>query len=196
MYFGYVLEGMSEVLRGDWTIDPQSQALRISVLRALSSSFRHDQDGTYSTSRKRYIITLADRVHLDFWQAPSHFNAIVSPLVSQLSSAPISQIYAEVVPAITNFAGAASSSDHHKELNALLLKLVRSENARVRLAAVKCQQSLTQKLGDEWLGLLPEMLPLINELQDDDDEAVERETLSWIKLIESILGESLNSMLQ
>ncbi len=78
----------------------------------------------------------------------------------------------------------------------MLLKLVRSENARVRLAAVKCQQSLTQKLGDEWLGLLPEMLPLINELQDDDDEAVERETLSWIKLIESILGESLNSMLQ
>ena len=51
-------------------------------------------------------------------------------------------------------------------------------------------------MGDEWLSHLPEMLPFINELQDDDDESVEKETHRWIKLIEDTLGESLNSMLQ
>ena len=39
------------------------------------------------------------------------------------------------------------------------------------------------------------MLPFINELQEDDDEDVERETLDWIREIEGILGESVNDML-
>ena len=40
------------------------------------------------------------------------------------------------------------------------------------------------------------MLPFISELQEDDDEAVERETLRWIKRIEEALGERLGPMLQ
>lgn len=102
----------------------------------------------------------------------------------------------DVIPAITELAAAAASNDHHKDLNRLLLKTLKDESPRVRLAAVKCQESLARRLGDEWLGHLPEMLPVINELQDDDDEGVERETHKWIKLIEDTLGESLNSMLQ
>ncbi|KAG9995613.1 hypothetical protein KCU78_g17852, partial [Aureobasidium melanogenum] len=64
------------------------------------------------------------------------------------------------------------------------------------LAAVKCEQSLTEKLGEDWLALLPEMLPFISELQEDDDEDVERETTAWIRQMESSLGESLEGMLQ
>ncbi|KAF3354038.1 hypothetical protein VdG1_00295 [Verticillium dahliae VDG1] len=83
-----------------------------------------------------------------------------------------------------------------KELNTAVLKHLRDERPGVRLAAVKCQQALTDKLGEEWLSALPEMLPYISELQDDDDEAVERETHRWIVKIEGVLGESLDSMLQ
>jgi U3 small nucleolar RNA-associated protein 10 len=73
---------------------------------------------------------------------------------------------------------------------------MRSETASVRLAAVKCEQELTDRLGEEWLSLLPEMLPFISELQEDDDEVVEKETHRWIVKIEGVLGESLDSMLQ
>ncbi len=73
---------------------------------------------------------------------------------------------------------------------------MRSENPEVRLAAVQCEYSLTERLGEDWLVLLPEMLPLISELQEDDDEVVEQETQRWIRRIEEILGESLNPMLQ
>jgi len=73
---------------------------------------------------------------------------------------------------------------------------MRSENASIRLAAVQCEQALTDRLGEEWLSMLPEMLPFISELQEDDDEVVERETLRWIVKIEGVLGESLDSMLQ
>ena len=40
------------------------------------------------------------------------------------------------------------------------------------------------------------MLPFISELQEDEDEGVEKETLAWIKGIEGVLGESLEGMLQ
>ena len=69
-------------------------------------------------------------------------------------------------------------------------------SAAVRLAVVLCEQALTDRLGEDWLAMLPEMLPYISELQDDDDEVVERETHRWIVKIEGILGESLDSMLQ
>ena len=73
---------------------------------------------------------------------------------------------------------------------------MRSDSAAVRCAAVQCELSLTKRLGEEWLTLLPGMLPFINELQEDDDEIVEAETIRWITLIEEILGESLGPMLQ
>jgi U3 small nucleolar RNA-associated protein 10 len=73
---------------------------------------------------------------------------------------------------------------------------MRSEHAHTRLATVLCEQSLTRRLGEEWLGLLPEMLPFISELMEDDDEGVERETQRWKNGMEEVLGESLEGMLQ
>ncbi len=102
----------------------------------------------------------------------------------------------EVIPAITELAVVADSAENHKEMNAAIMKYMRSDEVQVRLAAVKCEQSLTVRLGEEWLALLPEMLPFISELQEDDDEVVERETHRWIVEIEDVLGESLDLMLQ
>ena len=102
----------------------------------------------------------------------------------------------EVIPALTELAATSDSANHHKKLNGAILQHMRSDNASIRLAAVQCQFSLTERLGEEWLALLPEMLPFISELQEDDDEAVEHETQRWIARIEEVLGESLNPMLQ
>lgn len=105
-------------------------------------------------------------------------------------------VEAAVIPAVVSFAAAAASELHHKELNSYLLKLMRSVETKDRLAAIKCEQGLTTRLGEDWLSLLPEMLPLISEMQEDDDEAIEQEIQKWIKQIENILGEKLDSMLQ
>lgn len=103
---------------------------------------------------------------------------------------------AEVIPAITELAIASDSSTQHKEMNAAILKYMRSDVVVIRLAAVQCERALTDRLGEEWLTMLPEMLPFISELQEDDDESVEKETLRWISRMEEILGESLTPMLQ
>lgn len=102
----------------------------------------------------------------------------------------------ELSPAIVELAASADSQEHHNELNRAVLKHLRSPSASVRLAAVRCEQDLWDRLGEEWLNMLPEMLPFISELQEDDDEVVEKETHRWIVKMESVLGESMEPMLR
>ena len=175
-YASYIVEGAAKTVAKSDLKDAAQRELWKRVLRTLAQCFEHDQDG--------------------FWQAPSHFGIIAPVLVEQFLRAGVVDVTENLVPAIVELAAAADSKEHHKELNGSLLKHLRSEQAAVRLAVVKCQQALTERLGEEWLASLPEMLPYISELQDDDDEAVERENGRWIVGIEQALGESLDAMLQ
>lgn len=175
-YATYLLENAVDVLKKVSLKDDNSKELWSRVLRTLVKCFEHDQD--------------------DFWQSPAHFNVIAPIMCSQFNQASELPLAQDLIPAIVELAAAADSADHHKELNGAILKHMRSENSSIRLAAVKCQQALTIKPGEEWLSMLPEMLPFISELQEDDDDVVEKETHRWIGMIEEVLGESLDSMLQ
>ncbi|CAO1599487.1 hypothetical protein XANCAGTX0491_003210 [Xanthoria calcicola] len=179
-YAGLILDDAAAILsRGDVADSASNLLLRTRVLGTLHECFAHDQDG--------------------FWQSPAHFTPITHALLNQLNHTPdpaSPSAHYHLIPCLTELAVAADSPHHHKTLNASILKHTRSDIPAVRLAAVQCQRSLTDRLGEEWLALLPEMLPFISELQEDDDESVERETLGWIKKVEDVLGESLTPMLQ
>ncbi|KAI2472061.1 hypothetical protein F4781DRAFT_385178 [Annulohypoxylon bovei var. microspora] len=175
-YTSYILDSAVDILQTINLKRPIEQELWKKVLSTLAKCFEHDQD--------------------DFWQAPAHFSAIAPVLASQFSHASSINLAHDLVPAVVELAAAADSQEHQKDLNGALLKHLRSEQTSIRLAAVKCEQALTSRLGEEWLAMLPEMLPYISELQDDDDEDVERETHIWIREIEGVLGEDLDSMLQ
>lgn len=175
-YATYLLDNAVQILKETDIKNDTSRELWTRVLRALVPCFEHDLD--------------------EFWQSPAHFKPIAYVLCDQFGNASGLPLIDELVPTIVELAAAADSSDHHKELNGMILKHLRSEVSSVRLAAVKCEQALTDRLGEEWLAMLPEMLPFISELQEDDDEIVEKETNRWIVKIEGVLGESLDSMLQ
>ncbi|XXH05097.1 hypothetical protein Hte_011521 [Hypoxylon texense] len=175
-YASYILDSAIDVLQTADPKNPEEHELWKKVLHTLVKCFEHDQD--------------------DFWQAPAHFNAVAPVLTSQFSHSASVNLADDLIPAIVELAGAADSQEHQKALNGALLKHLRSEQASVRLTVVRCEQALTNKLGEEWLSMLPEMLPFISELQDDDDDDVERETHRWIVGIEGVLGESLDAMLQ
>ncbi|KAF1829487.1 hypothetical protein BDW02DRAFT_147274 [Decorospora gaudefroyi] len=180
-YSSYIIEPASKVLTQLAKFDTEAET-RSAVLDALQKTFKHDQDG--------------------FWQAPSHFGTIMPPLLALLALRSASTSTPQnntnnVIPTITELAAASSSSmENHREMNGVLLKNMRSDEAHTRLSTVLCEQSLTSRLGEEWLGLLPEMLPFISELMEDDDEVVERETQRWKNGMEEVLGESLEGMLQ
>lgn len=175
-YATYVVDDAVQILTTADLGAGNGQELWGRVLATLTKCFEHDQD--------------------DFWQSPAHFGAIAPVLMDQFTHATDLNIDEHLIPATVELAVAADSQAHQKELNAALLKHLRSEQAAVRLAAVKCEQALTDRLGEEWLSMLHEMLPRISELQEDDDEVVERETHRWIVKIEGVLGESLDAMLQ
>lgn len=175
-YATFVLDDAANWLQGINGEKAEDRSLLDVILETLSSSFRHDQD--------------------DFWQAPQHFEAIMRPLLNQLEKAKVFDVTAQIVPAITELASAAASPEHHKVMNTAIMQYMRHSNAAVRLAAVQCERAITERLNLDWLSLLPEMLPFISELQEDDDEEVERETLRWVRQIEEVTGESLEGMLQ
>lgn len=175
-YSTYVTDDAVRILQAADPADTEERKLWETVLNVLARSFEHDEDG--------------------FWQSPAHFEAVRPVLVSQFRHAAAADLASSLVPAVVELARASNSQPHQKALNTAILKLLRDSDARVRLAAVKCQQALTERLGEEWLAMLPEMLPYVSELQDDDDEDVERETHRWIVGVEGVLGESLDSMLQ
>ena len=174
-YASLLLDSASQCLRNSTTTGPLDQDLLNLVLRTLSSSFRHDQD--------------------DFWQSPAHFDPIADPLIEQLKKAKTLKVTDQVIPTITDLAAAAASPEHYKTMNTTIMSYMRDDDAALRIAAVKCERSITERVNIDWLALLPEMLPFISELQEDDDEDVERETLRWVKQIEDVTGESLEGML-
>lgn len=175
-YATYILDDAVKVLSDLKPTSGDESQLWSRVLQVLATCFANDQD--------------------DFWQAPAHFGAVAPVLLDQFLHASVMDVREDLIPAVVELAAAADSQAHQKEINAALLRHLKSEQTPVRLAAVKCQQELTDRLGEEWLSMLHEMLPRISELQEDDDEVVERETHRWILKIEGVLGESLDAMLQ
>jgi U3 small nucleolar RNA-associated protein 10 len=174
-YSGVILENVVAVLEAADSASQEGRELLAHALRAMQSSFSHDQD--------------------DFWSAPQHFDAIRTPLVNLLASSTALSANS-IIPAITSFADAVSASqDNLKTLNTSIMALLKHEDDSVRLAAVQCERAVTQHLAFDWLNLLPEMLPVISELLEDDNEEVERECLAWVREIEGVTGESLEGML-
>ncbi|KAL3434204.1 U3 small nucleolar RNA-associated protein 10 [Aspergillus tetrazonus] len=197
-YASYIIESVVSVLETASPSNPNTKSLWLATMRMLRSAFEHDQD--------------------EFWQSPSHITKISTPLISHLRHATSTTtgalVATETIPTITELAVAADSTDNHKELNTVLMRFLRpssaslssgsnkragpglgGDNPHTRIAALKTEQALTEHLGEDWLALLPEMLPYISELMEDEDEGVEREVRKWVKQIEGVLGERLDDML-
>ncbi|KAL9105227.1 MAG: hypothetical protein Q9187_008756, partial [Circinaria calcarea] len=172
-YASFVIEDAVSIFTAFSSSNSDSLRLCNNVILTLNACFTHDQD--------------------EFWQSPARFAPVSTALLSLLphtSSLPF------LLQALTSLAASTSSPDQHKSLNSGILVFLRSDAPQTRLSAVRCQVSLMEKLGEEWLSLLPEMLPFIAEALEDGDEEVEAEVRAWVRGIEGILGESLDPMLQ
>jgi U3 small nucleolar RNA-associated protein 10 len=150
--------------------------LLTTLLCLLTSSFKHDENG--------------------WWQSPSRFGTVATNIVRLMPLSADSDVqesfFFDALFALTH---GVSSQDHLKTINSQVLMLLRGESQSAKTLAAKCERMLTQDLGEEWLALLPEMLPVIQELLEDDSDDVVRETRRWIRAVEEASGESMESML-
>ena len=179
-YASLIIDEAVEILNHTVLEDPDSRLLWERIISTMQSAFEHDQD--------------------DFFQSPTHFSPLCNALLAQLphtaTSAYSSSLLSQLISAITLLGATTDAQAQHKSLCSPLLQYLRDDSAAIRLAAVRTQLSLTEKLGEEWLSQLPEMLPFIAEGMEDDDENVEMEVRRWVKKIEEIMGESISPMLQ
>ncbi|KAK9703316.1 snoRNA-binding rRNA-processing protein utp10 [Basidiobolus ranarum] len=132
----------------------------------------------------------------NFWSGEV-FNKILQPLVDQMESTSggvalyHEHIDQHLVPCLGQLAVTASNEALWKPLNHQVLLKSRSDKTEVRLASLLTLQDFYSRLGEEFLVLLPETIPFLAELMEDDEQKVEKLTQEVIAQIEQYLGESL-----
>lgn len=175
-YFTYFLEPTEKILTRFISEDLEDVNLRRIILNSLTSSFKYDQD--------------------EFWQFQSRFELISQVLLGQLININDS-IGKYLVKSIAALAKSSSSDEHNKALNQLFISHMKADcKSREKLWAVRSLKVVYEKVGDQWLTLLPQIVPIIAELLEDDEEEVELEVRSGlIKNIEHVLGEPLDRYL-
>jgi len=125
------------------------------------------------------------------------FELLLEPLVDQLENQLGGADVAErrikelLVPLLAQLAAAASDDYLWKALHYQLLMKTRNNSAPVRLASMAALSALVEKLGENYLALLPEAIPFFAELLEDDVHEVEMAAQVTIQNFENVLGENL-----
>jgi len=93
---------------------------------------------------------------------------------------------------INALAAAAGNEQLWKPLNhAILNACSHDSRAEVRRAGINTLFSILQTLGEEYMILLPECLPVLSELLEDENEDVARVAKECVQFGEDLLGETL-----
>ena len=105
--------------------------------------------------------------------------------------------YGSVSRCIVALAMAAGDERMWKPINqALLQACENNDRPEVRRAGVHCLKSVMESIGEEYMVLLPECLPALSELLEDEDEMIAGLARECITLGEELLGESLQESLR
>ncbi|CAD1476631.1 unnamed protein product, partial [Heterotrigona itama] len=96
-----------------------------------------------------------------------------------------------MVPCIAAFASAIPDDSLHKQLVYQTLLKTRHSKPHVRSAALNALVEVVRKLGEDFMPLLPETIPFLAELLEDEDEATEKNAQNAVRILEEILGEPL-----
>ncbi|XP_054136072.1 HEAT repeat-containing protein 1 [Melozone crissalis] len=124
---------------------------------------------------------------------------LMQPLVDQLENVLggdekfQERVTAHLIPCIAQFSVAMADDSLWKPLNYQILLKTRHSSPKVRFAALLALIEVAQKLKENYLVLLPESIPFIAELMEDECEEVEQQCQKTIQQLEVILGEPLQS---
>lgn len=175
-YYSYLMESTLDLLNQYASGKLATGPLRRLIYISLASSFRYNQS--------------------EYWQANNRFDPISKSLCDQLVNE--EQLGKPLVKAITALVQSTTSEGHNKKVCELLMSHMRSDcKPREKFWTVRTLKSIYKKVGESWLPLLPQLVPLIAELLEDDDEEVEMETRTGLaKVIERVMGEPLDKWLE
>ncbi|XP_067286406.1 HEAT repeat-containing protein 1 [Pseudorasbora parva] len=182
------------------------QQLNISLTgEAFFDSDDEDDEEDNVTKSVLLLQYLLDCLHKIFLYDTQHFlskeraDALLGPLVDQLENMlGGDEIYKKritdhLLPCIAHFAVAMRDDSQWKVLNYQILLKMRHSSPKVRFSALAMLLELASKLKENYMALLPETIPFLAELMEDECEEVEHQVQNVIHEMETILGESLQS---
>ncbi|KAK2499157.1 hypothetical protein MC885_011626 [Smutsia gigantea] len=143
-----------------------------------------------------YKIFLFDTQH---FVSKERAEALMMPLVDQLENRLGGEekfqerVTKHLIPCIAQFSVATADDSLWKPLNYQILLKTRDPSAKVRFAALITVLALAEKLKENYIVLLPESIPFLAELMEDECEEVEHQCQKTIQQLETILGEPLQS---
>jgi U3 small nucleolar RNA-associated protein 10 len=82
-----------------------------------------------------------------------------------------------------------------KNLNTSLLAAASSDTFSVKKAGLETLVGILESVGEEYLGLLPECLPVLSECLEERDAEIVALTKKILSLAEDLSGESLDEYL-
>ena len=126
-----------------------------------------------------------------------YFDLLKHPLISQLTNTLggndefQNRVTTHFIPCLLQFAARAEQDGMWKELTVEVLIISKSSSPRVRFASLLALDALFKQLGSEFLQVLPDVVPYLAELLEDESVEVEQQCQVVISTIESILGDSI-----
>nr|XP_046212601.1 HEAT repeat-containing protein 1 isoform X1 [Oncorhynchus gorbuscha]XP_046212602.1 HEAT repeat-containing protein 1 isoform X1 [Oncorhynchus gorbuscha] len=126
-------------------------------------------------------------------------DSLMTPLVDQLENTLggeevyQTRVTKHLVPCVGQFCVAVGDDTLWKTLNYQILLKTRHNSSKVRFSALLMLLELASKLRENYMVLLPETIPFLAELMEDECEEVEHQVQKVIHEMETILGEPLQS---
>ncbi|XP_004372851.1 HEAT repeat-containing protein 1 isoform X1 [Trichechus manatus latirostris] len=143
-----------------------------------------------------YKIFLFDTQH---FLSKERAEALMMPLVDQLENRLggdekfQERVTKHLIPCIGQFSVAVADDSLWKPLNYQILLKTRDSSPKVRFAALLTVLAVAEKLRENYIVLLPESIPFLAELMEDECEEVEHQCQKTVQQLEVVLGEPLQS---
>ncbi|BFY99516.1 hypothetical protein BsWGS_02556 [Bradybaena similaris] len=125
------------------------------------------------------------------------FDVVMQPLVDQLENqlgkdtVNEERISKHVVPCLASLAAAAHDDSLWKDMNYQILLKTRHESPKVRIWALSAVDAFHKQLGEDYTQLVPETIPFMAELMEDESDEVEKYTHTVLAAMEVSVGENL-----
>lgn len=181
------------------------QPLLLCLESALKADAHEGGDWTRGDDNQRYNMILSHLGKLLMAHVPKDLP--VSSDLSQKENAATSSYqklvegqgtleHGNVAGCLTALATAAGNEQLWKPLNFAVLEACSHKRSEVRRAGISCLLSIIETVGEEYMVLLPECLPVLSELLEDGDEEIAGMAKECVRQGEELLGESLEDSLR
>ncbi|KAM9838096.1 HEAT repeat-containing protein 1 [Aulostomus maculatus] len=196
------LKGLFVLFAGN-LVKPFADVLRLTnISKTDEPLFESDHDTEKRCLLLRYVLDCLFKIFLYDSQrflSKERADALLMPLVDQLENtlggdqAYQQTVTQHLVPCVGQFSVSLADDTQWKTLNYQILLKTRHTNAKVRFSSLVMLMELAAKLKENYMVLLPETIPFLAELMEDECEEVEQQVQKVVHEMENILGEPLQS---